>query len=304
MRTMLVLATFVLLVPAAAGKAPPTPRETAVILTGRAPCGLTTHRGELWVGVYEAGTVLRLDRTGGIRQRLRVGRYACQLAVDDAAVWVTRDNANRMVRIDRRSGRVRAVRIRSPFGLERAAGALWVTSFETGTVARVDPMTARVRRILRIGGNPVGIAACAGALWVGHGREATWLTRVDPRTGAARRIDVGVRSPRAPSCIRGQLWVATEDDVLRVAPRSGKLLAHIRLEGTRGNLAEAPAGVSASRLLWVTDKERSLIHRIEPGSGRVVDEFPAGPAAFDVVALGSSMWVTSYAGADVRRYDP
>ena len=35
----------------------------------------------------------------------------------------------------------------------------------------------------------------------------------------------------------------------------------------------------------------------------VVDEFPAGPGAFAVVSAAGAMWVTSYAGSDVGRYD-
>ena len=60
--------------------------------------------GELWVGVYERGTVLRLDREGRVTRRTRVGRSACRVAVDARAAWVTRDNANELVRIDLRSG--------------------------------------------------------------------------------------------------------------------------------------------------------------------------------------------------------
>ena len=306
MRILLALAAFVLLVPTASGKLPPPPTETAVVQTGRAPCGLAAHRGALWVGVYETGRVLRLDRAGRVQQRFRVGRYACRIAVDDRFVWVTRDNANSLVRIDRRRASLRRIPVPSPFDVLRAAGGIWVASFETGTVARIDPRTARVTRVFDVGGNPSGLAWCAGSIWVGHGRDATWLTRIDPRTRKTRRVDVVVRGPRAPRCLRGQLWVTTEDELLRVAPRSGELLKHVPLDGTTGEAAAASTGTGTqpSWMVWVTDKERSLVHRLDRGTGRVVDTFPAGPGAFALASFAGSMWVTSYAGSDVRRFDP
>ena len=297
MRFLLPLVALALLVPPAAAKVPPAPVETAVVETGRAPCGLAVSGGELWVGVYEAGTVLRLDRAGRVQRRHRIGRYACRIAVDERAAWVTRDNADAVVRIDRRSGRLRSVRVDSPFDLVLASGSLWVTSFEAGTVTRIDPRTTRRTAVIEAGGNPAGITACGGYVWVGHGREATWLTRIDPRTGAARRADVVVEGPGWPRCLRGELWVTTPRAVLRVAARSGELRGHIELGGTP---AEAAA---VERTVWVTDKERSVVHRIDPGFGRA-DSFRAGPGAYSLVHFAGSMWISSFAGSDVRRFDP
>lgn len=304
MRFALAVVALVLVVPIAAAKPPPPPTEAAVVATGRAPCGLATHGGELWVGVYEAGTVLRLDRAGRVRQRIRVGPWACRLAVGDDAAWVTRDRANAVVRIDRRSGRQRTVRVPSPFDVVRAAGAIWVTSFDVGTVTRIDPRTLRRTRVIRVGESPAGITTCGGYVWVGHGRDATWLTSIDPRTGQARRVDVVVPSPGWPRCLRGELWVTTPGAVLRVAPRSGELRLHVPLGGTPAEAAAAQGAAEGHWLIWVTDKERSLVHRIDPATGNVFDSFPAGPGAYSLARFAGSMWITSFAGSDVRRYDP
>jgi streptogramin lyase len=299
MRSLAGLVALLLVVPVAGAKIPPPPKQSAVVQTGGAPCGLAVRDGSLWVGVYEAGAVLRLDRTGRVRQRIRVGRYACQVAVTAGAVWVTRDNANAVVRIDRRTGQRRIARVSSPYGLVEAGGGIWVTSFETETVTRLHPRTARPTRVVRVGANPAGITRCGGRVWVGHGREATWLTAIDPRSGKTRRADVVVTTPRWPRCIAGQLWVTTESEVLRVAPRTGELLAHIPLGET---LAEA--GAATDSTIWVTDKQRSLVHRIEPTQGLVLDSFPAGPGALAIARFAGSMWVSSFAGADVRRFSP
>jgi hypothetical protein len=291
------LAGFLLLVPVASAKIPPPPAQSAVVQTGRAPCGLQASGGSLWAAVYETGFVLRLDRAGRVTQRVKVGRFACQLAVTDAAVWVTRDNADRVVRIDRRTGGMRTARVSSPYGVVAAAGGIWVTSFETGTVTRLDPRTARPTRVLRVGGYPTGIAACGGRVWVGHGRDATWVTAIDPRSGSMRRFDVVVPSPRWPRCIAGQVWVTTPTALLQVDSRSGQLRAHVELGGT---LAEAAAAGDST--IWVTDKERSRVHRIWGPGNLVLDSFPAGPGALSLSRFAGSMWISSFAGTDIRRF--
>jgi len=292
------------LVSAAHAKLPAPPKEGAVIETGRAPCGLAAFGGQLWVGVYETGRVLRLDRDGRVQRRHRVGRFACQVAVDERAAWVTRDNANEIVRIDRRSGALSRLRVVSPYDVVLAAGSPWVTSFETGTVTRFDARTGRVARTWSVGGNPTGITACGGKVWVGHGRSATWLTSIDPRTGRATRVDVDVPSPRMPRCIDGELLVTTVDSLLRVSPHTGELLSTLTLGETLAEAGAARSSIGGVRAIWVTDKERSIVHRVDPGSGQVVDSFPAGPGALAQERFAGSVWISSFAGSDIRRYDP
>jgi streptogramin lyase len=249
-----------------------------------------------------------LDRAGRVRGRVRVGRWACRVAVDERGAWVTRDNGDELVRVDRRptkgaSARLRRIAVDSPFDLVLAAGSVWVTSFESGTLTRLDAANGRELRSFDIGGSPAGIALCAGRVWVGHGRDATWLTAVDPATGRARRVGVGARGPGWPRCARGELWVATQDSVLRVDPRSGEVRARVRLGGTPAEATAVQDGIGFWTI-WVTDKERSLVNRIDPVTNRVLDTFPAGPGAYSLARFAGSTWIASFAGSDVRRYDP
>jgi streptogramin lyase len=185
-----------------------------------------------------------------------------------------------------------------------AAGSAWVTSFETGMVTRIDATTGRVTRSWRVGGYPTGITVCGGKVWVGHGRSSTWLTSIDPRTGRMRRVDLAVRTPRMPRCIDDELWVTTEDAALRVSPRTGELRGQIPLGGTPAEAGLGGSAFGGVPVVWVTNKERSLVHRIDPGSGSVVDSFPAGPGALAQEVFAGSVWITSFAGSDVRRYNP
>jgi streptogramin lyase len=204
------------------------------------------------------------------------------------------------VRIPRGTGRLRRVRVGAgAFDVVLARGAAWVTSFDTGTVARIDAATSRLTRVYKDGANPAGISSCGGRIWVGHGRAATWLTSIDPRTQRLRRIEMGTTNPGWPRCIGGELWVTTSDSVLRVDATSGKIVGRLRLGGTPAEAAGGPDG-----LVWVTDKERSLVHRVDPTRVVPVDSFAAGPGAYSLARANGAMWITSFAGADIRRYVP
>ena len=285
----------------ASAKLPPPPSEAVVVPTGRAPCGIAARAGSLWIGVYETGRLVQLDdRTGRLEGSIDVGPWACRVAVGPAAVWVTRDRPGEVVRISRGTGRVHRMLVgRGAFDVLLAARSLWTTSYDTAAIARFDPVTRTVVRVYKDGPKPAGIASCGGRLWVGHGDASTWLTQIDPSSNAMRRVDVVHRAPGWPRCVRGELWVTTADSVLQMNPRTGALVGHYRLGGTPAEAAAGPDG-----LVWVTDKERSLVHRIDGANRHVLDSFSAGPGAYTLARAGDAMWVTSFAGADVRKFVP
>ena len=302
MRRVLLLATALTLTATAVAGSRPTPVETAVVRTGEAPCGVVAARdGGLWVGVYGTGRVLRIDpQRGKVTTTVHIGRWACRVVVGPAAVWVTRDQAGEIVRISRGNGRLVHLKVGSgAFDVVLARGSVWSTSFDTGAIARFDAATTKLIRVYKDGPNPAGITSCRGRIWVGHGMDAGWLTAIDPLTNRVQRVAVGTRAPGWPSCIRGTIWVTTPDTILRVDPRTGRVLSRLRIDETLAYSAQGPDG-----FVWVTDKQHSVVHRVTADGRSVVDSFPAGPGAFALARLGNSMWVTSFAGSDVRRFDP
>jgi streptogramin lyase len=296
---VLVLAAFVVAGVAAAGD-PRNPVQARVVATGQGPCGIAARAGSIWVGVYGTGQLLGVDdRRGRIETRVRVGRWACRVAVGPAAIWVTRDRAGELVRVSRGTGRMKRLMVGSgTFDVLLASGAVWTSSFDTGAISKIDPVRVRMTRVFEDGANPAGLTYCNGRIWVGHGRDATWLTEIDPATNAIRRVDLGAPNPSWPRCVHRTLWVTASDTLLKVDPKTGTVEARVRLGGT---LAEAGEGPDA--LVWVTDKERSLVHRVSAPQAAITDTFEAGPGAFALVRVGDSMWITSFAGADVRRFD-
>jgi hypothetical protein len=60
--------------------------------------------------------------------------------------------------------------------------------------------------------------------------------------------------------------------------------------------------VRLGRHVWVADKERNTLTKIDPMTDEVVRVVDAGPGAYTVRAAFGSLWVTSYAGSDVWQF--
>ncbi len=276
------------------------PRATAVIQTGTSPCGAAAGFGAVWVAADGGGTLARIDpRTSRITRRVRLGAGACSTAAGSGAIWVVNYKRNSLSRVDPRTFRVRTVRVGAvPFDVMVAFGRVWVTVWEDGTLVELDPATLTVVRRIDVGRRPNGLAARLGSVWVGFGREATAIARVDPRTGAVSRVEVGAQRPGWFVSGTSDFWIqAADSDVLHVDPATGAVLARLHVGRTLAQGAVAPDGT-----IWMPDKEQSVVYRIDPQRERVIDSFPAGPGAYLALRAFGSMWVLSYAGADVRRF--
>jgi len=299
MRPIVALTTAALLSLAAGGSSGPIP--VATIRTGPGPCGAVAAFGSVWVA-NDSGSLVRIDpRKNRVIRRLRVGRGSCSIAAGAGALWIANYRQDALIRVQPRSGRVRRIRVgAAPFDALVAFGRIWVTGWEDGTLAEIDPRRLRVVRRLEVGPRPTGLIALGGAVWVGFGREATAIARVTPATGEVERVPVGERAPSWFVSGTTDLWIQANDgDLLHVDPATRRVQARLRVGRTLAQGATAPDGT-----IWIPDKEQSLVYRIDPKHERILDSFRAGPGAYVALRDYSSMWVTSYAGSDVRRFRP
>jgi streptogramin lyase len=109
-----------------------------------------------------------------------------------------------------------------------------------------------------------------------------------------------VREPRDFVAGTKDLWIqANTGDLLHFDPVAKRVLAHLEVGRTLAQGAAAPDGT-----IWVPDKEQNIVFRVDPDKQRVIDSFRAGPGAYVALRAYRSMWVTSYAGNDVRRFRP
>jgi len=254
----------------------------------------------VWVANDASGTLARVDpRTNRVTGRIAVGRGSCAVAAGAGAVWVANYRTGLLLRVDPRTRRVQRVAVGgAPFDVLVTGDSVWTTGFANGTLVEVDARTARVTRRITVGGAPTGLLAAAGAIWVGLGRGATEIVRIDPGPGTAQRIEVGVTAPTHFVATRAGIWVANDGDALVLLdPADGHVVRTMHVGRTLVQPALAPDGT-----LWVPDKEIDTIFRVDPATGDLVDSFRGGDGAFQALQAFGSMWVTSYAGADVWRF--
>jgi streptogramin lyase len=298
MRLILSVAVAAVLSVASAGGG--QPRLIKTITTGNAPCGAARAFGSVWVA-NDGGTLVRIDpRTNQVTKRIRVGRGACSLAAGAGALWIANYKRG-LVRV-LPSGKVKRIDVGAvPFDVLVAYQRVWVSAWEGGTLAVVDPRTLQVVRRIDVGPRPVGLIARVGSIWVGFGRSATAIARVNPLTFRVDRVEVGDRAPGwFVDGGSGDLWIQANDgDLVHFDPVGMRVLKRIRVGRTLAQGATAPDGT-----IWVPDKEQSIVYRIDPERERVLGSFPAGPGAYVALRANGSMWVTSYAGNDVRRFRP
>jgi streptogramin lyase len=276
------------------------PQVVARVDTGAGPGGATAAFGAVWVANDRAGTIARIDpRTNRVTRRVRLRPGVFSLTPGFGALWVVNYDRGTLMRVEPRSGRKRSVRVgATPFDVLAAYGRIWVTAWEAGTLVEVEPRSLRVLRRTKVGPRPTGLRAAAGGVWVGFGRSATAVARVDPATRAIERVELGVRAPSWFAAGTRDLWIqATNNVIVRLDPSTRQVVAKLSFGRTLAQGALAGDGT-----LWIPDKEQSVVFRVDPKQGRVVDSFAAGAGAFFALRAFGSMWVTSYAGDDVWRF--
>jgi streptogramin lyase len=277
------------------------PRVLAKVPTGRAPCGVTYGLGSIWVAVYGTGRLVRIDPVGNrVVQRIRIARGICPVIVAAGSVWVASYKTDAVYRVDPRRERILA-RFRVshwPAHLAAGPGTVWVSSFEYGHVAQISTRANRVTRVYRFPGNPSGLARTGRTLWVAFGRTGKTLACVDILKHTITRVPIGHAGAGFLSALGGSLWTTTSDGyAVRVDAADGRVIASFPIGGTPAEVAAAPDGT-----IWVADKERDTITRIDPVPNRVIDVIPAGDGALSIAVALGDMWVTNFAGSDVWRF--
>jgi streptogramin lyase len=152
-------------------------------------------------------------------------------------------------------------------------------------------------------GDANGIAIAEGVIWVtleapeGAAPGVGTVARLDADTG--RRLPP-VELPRPPTGVRsglGAVWVTTyrpdEFAVYRIDPRNATV--------TRVPRAQAVLAAGAGALWVTTDNPPTAIHRIDPGSGRVVATLP-DPEVRRMAFGSGALWALT--DARLYRVDP
>jgi YVTN family beta-propeller protein len=295
--------------PAASSAAPLELPVRARVHMGHLPCGVLVTPTRVWVSNYGDDTVQWIDpATNQAGPPIAVGHSPCGLAVGAGSVWVENYQSDTVTRLDAGTGAVQAtIGVgRAPYDVTFTAGAAWVTDWGSGTVSRIDATTNR-RTAITTGGNPTGIVAAAGRLWVALGGAALdragrsyTIAAIAPANGAVTdRLNAGQRPTWTATDGTG-VWISDQatDSVIRVDATTRTVV------GTQRLGAAVPLdGDRAGGAIWVPDKS-GLLFRIDPASGRVLGRYRSGVATpFVISGDATSLWAVDYTGTDVVRLD-
>ena len=100
------------------------------------------------------------------RVPLRLGAEG--IGVGEGSVWVANSLGNTVSQIEPATNRVvRRIRVgEDPVAVAAGGGAVWVTNYKDGTVSRLDPRQGRVVATIPVGPNPDHVAVGDGGVWV------------------------------------------------------------------------------------------------------------------------------------------
>jgi outer membrane protein assembly factor BamB len=181
------------------------------------------------------------------------------------------------------------------------SGAVWVSLQRQDEVRRFD-LTGRLVDNIKLP-KPTGLAVDDGTVWVGSADGR--LRSIDVASGRVRvRATTTTMVPRI-QVGQGGVWLMTIDGrVLRVDRRTGRM-AQVPDDFWALDLAVGPEGV------WVYDRQRGAVLRIDPGTNRVartipVSAYPTGEFTLaHILAVGNgAVWVIDKPVDTVVRVDP
>jgi DNA-binding SARP family transcriptional activator/streptogramin lyase len=169
------------------------------------------------------------------------------------------------------------------------------------SLVKLDPNTGKVLDVIKVGRQPVAVAAAGDAVWVSNNEDET-VTRVDPKTGHTDTIG-GLRPPfDLVADGHGHVWFTTGgyDQVTRIDTRTLHKDVVVPLGRTTYLL-----GIGAGSL-WVTETPSNLgdpgsVARINLETAKVERVYQVGPFPVDVKVGKGAAWVTNGAGASVSR---
>jgi hypothetical protein len=200
-------------------------------------------------------------------------------------------------------------------------GLIWTTHeegmgfFDHTSIWTYDPLTKISRRAFRTpeGESFHGFEARRGFLWTGSaGNGHSDTLKINPVTRKVLwRTPVGIKGASSQqAALHGNvIFVALGDDavwiaidhpngVWRLDPRTGKVLATIKLSFSPADIAVGETGV------WIADPLGDSVVRIDPSTDRVAATFRVGRTPEHLAVGAGSVWTGNTRDGTVSRIDP
>ena len=166
---------------------------------------------------------------------------------------------------------------------------VWVANVVDRSLTAIDARTRQpIPPLVALGAPPAGIAVGAGAVWASEATRAE-IVRIDPRYHGLRRIRLpgGPGATAGPIAVGdGSVWVGVDpDQLLRLDPRTGRVLARIRVA--------VPASIAyGDGALWLGGWDGSIV-RVDTSADATVRTVAHLPAAVGGITVGGgSVWAS------------
>lgn len=173
--------------------------------------------------------------------------------------------------------------------MDTGFGLLWAADCDHASLVRIDPATAKVSATYPLKAGFVAeegsVGAGEGGVWVAT--TSSTLVRFDPKTGAQAVFPLPVPGAGVRAGL-GSVWVTApdSDDVLRIDPKTGSVIATIRAGRAPRFLAVGGDSV------WVQNNGDGTVTRIG-ADGRVTATIPVSLSSVDggdIAAGGGFVW--------------
>lgn len=221
------------------------------------------------------------------------------LAIAGGRVWtVNAGGADVAGRTDPTSTPIRASVGDAPLRAAFDGHWLWVTVFGAGKVVALDPSTARIVHQVPLPGQPEGIVAAFGAIWVVR-QEAQLLTRISGDGTVGPSFHLG-QEPRLVAASTNTLLVSNflDGTVTAVDPQSGTTrTSDFICAGAQDLLVNA--GV-----LWVSCTPTGLVEAVNLNTLRALGQVKVGGEPDALRMDGSKLYVVTTTGPTLVAIDP
>lgn len=287
------------------------PAITAIVGVGRLPLAIAADDNDVWVANSGDGCISRIDpSTGRVaanvdlpsppgRSDLEVGPVA--IVLEPASIWVgcivvdrEEHTTGLVARLDRATKSVVwTLQIDgTPMALMNAFGSLWVAESDTGNVLRINPGSRSIEASIRVGEAPNSMASAGGAVWVANA-DSGHVVRIDPVTNSVKQR-VGLGRVAQIRSVDDSLWVTCpnkdvgrwddgENDLVRLDPNTGTIIARIPTHRASLAIASSPQG------LWIAPV--GGVARIDMTTNRIVESIDVAGVAFAAAAGPDAVWV-------------
>jgi hypothetical protein len=273
------------------------------------PGEVVAGAGSIWARSWDRrGTLWRIDpSTNRIIARIAPGSPGggfLAMSFGEGALWLL-DSDGTVVRVDPAKDAVVARISTTADALSLAAGEgrVWVsccgpeTQAGHGSLIGIDPLTDRVVVRIPLRGDPGSVVVGHGAVWVlDYAQNA--LLRIDPLSHAIKVIRVASRNVADVAIGTDAVWItARAGDLVRVDPRTNRIVATIAVPGSQSGMTTADGAV------WINSGPLVKVDAVRNRVSETVPLFSPCDCNAGIAVLGRSVWVADTNHGTVIRID-